>query len=863
MRNRVRMLVSLLVLTLLSLNAAMAKFPATEVPTFTVRAHVVSINGQDPAGKTFTFALGKSSAKVTGSEWTTGLAFTTTDADACLAPNNYPNCYLGGYPVVTGMSITGVIDTTTVEGEFALNGVTNAQPAKFTARLFGTSLGLLIWRDADKTPHVATMADYNQRYWAALKTTNLTDAERPKSFPIIDRFIGSDNDRRAWEEGLGSLSKAGFNALLMPGDALTRDMLLKVGIHRTSGAIYNPPGYAFDYPHSADSSPAGVEAWAKSLAKPYLDGGYLPRDMAAYAMSDEPGWYYPGQINALQGDPAAMQRFHDYLAMQGLTPKQLGAEKWEQVLPVSRGKVMDVDGKPAPIEARRLFYWTMRFFPWDSSRHFAVCTRALEQAFYPNMPVFTNFNFFSGRLYVPGPVANNDQKKNPDAAMGGHDWLEFGRMRGSTMLWTEDWFGDEAAPQWSFYCAKLRCAADKGGVQFGGYVIPRTAGSRDEGIIQKILTIIGSGGKGLDYFVFGPEYAFPGNCYSENVKVLPKMAEAHRMIGAAEDLLWPGKIPHPQVAILSPRSAEMWDDKNVPVPNNISDATNNYLNGGTVDYMAEVYDLYVALQHADIPADFVEEGDLSPAKLAGYKVLYVTEPNIPAEDQRGLLAWVKGGGVVVMVSGAGAADAYNDPSDMLAKGLGIGELPRERMDIGSLFNMKETAKGSYQTGAFTAFGPVGKLAAAPAGGVLASFADGLPAMVQRQVEKGAVVYFTFMPGLSYMRSSTGSKDKLPVGFSTVLRGMITYPAQLAKVTTPVTVNLPMVETPMLLSEKGAAVTILNWTGEKQTLTVQAHVPFTAKQVSSVKQGKLKFTQKGDTITCTLPAGAVDILMIHP
>ena len=29
--------------------------------------------------------------------------------------------------------------------------------------------------------------------------------------------------------------------------------------------------------------------------------------------------------------------------------------------------------------------------------------------------------------------------------------------------------------------------------------------------------------------MFGPEYNFPGNCYSENIKVLPKMAEAHGM----------------------------------------------------------------------------------------------------------------------------------------------------------------------------------------------------------------------------------------------------------------------------------------------------------------------------------------------
>ena len=48
------------------------------------------------------------------------------------------------------------------------------------------------------------------------------------------------------------------------------------------------------------------------------------------------------------------------------------------------------------------------------------------------------------------------------------------------------------------------------------------------------------------------------------------MAEGHRMIGVAEDLLWAGKKPRAQVAILSPRSAQMWDAPD----GGISDATN-------------------------------------------------------------------------------------------------------------------------------------------------------------------------------------------------------------------------------------------------------------------------------------------------
>jgi len=864
---RIWSMLTALILLVLFAEAALAKFPATEVPTFKIRAHVVNINGQDPAQKPFSFTLGKTKVDVKGTAWAEGLAFTVNDAEACLAPNNYPNMYMGGWPVVTGMSVNGVTDTTAIEGELILDEQP-AAPVKFTARLFGGRLGLLVWREADKSPHIATMAQYNQRYWAALKTVQVTDAQRPKHFPIIDRFIGGDNDRSDWETAISSLSKAGFSVLTLGADKTSRDMLLKVGLDKTAGGIYNPPGYVFDFTrgNNENTSPAGVEKWAKDIAQQFTNGGYPLKDVAAYAMSDEPGWYYPSSLTALQNDQPAMARFRDFLQAQGLKPQDVGAEKWDDVQPIGRSKVMDAaDGTPAPLAARRLFYWTMRFFAWDSSRHFAISTRALEEAFYPNIPIFTNFNFFSGRLYVPGPVANNGAKDSTDAAMGGHDWLEFGRMRGSTMLWTEDWFGDGQAPQWSFYSAKLRCAAQKGGVEFGGYVIPRTAGQRQDGIVQKILTVIGNGGKGLEYFVFGPEYNFPGNCYSENVKVLPQMAEAHAMIGTAEDVLWPGRVPQPEVAILSPRSAEMWDCKNVPIPNNIIyDATNTNLNARTVDYMAEVFNLYTALQHANIRADIVEEDDLSPARLAPYKVLYVTEPNIPAEFQQGLLEWVKGGGTLVMVSGAGAYDRYNDPCDILSKGIGIAEAPRERMIIANLAAVAEACKGTYQGAAFTIYGPCGTFLTPPAEGVIASCADGTPAVVQRAVGQGMVYHFTWMPGLSYVKSQTGNTNGLPSGFSTTIRDMITAPVKAAKVASQVTVNQPMIETPLLLSEKGAAVTLLNWTGtDQQKLTLYARVPFKAAAVTSVKQGRLKFTQTDGVVNCTLPLDEADIVMIKP
>ena len=63
----------------------------------------------------------------------------------------------------------------------------------------------------------------------------------------------------------------------------------------------------------------------------------------------------------------------------------LGAQTWETVRPAGRSTAKD-------LPSRRLFYWSMRFFPHDSARYFAECTRAMEAAFYPGLPLTSTGN---------------------------------------------------------------------------------------------------------------------------------------------------------------------------------------------------------------------------------------------------------------------------------------------------------------------------------------------------------------------------------------------------------------------------------------------------------------------------------------
>lgn len=664
--------------------------------------------------------------------------------------------------------------------------------------------------------------------------------------------------------------------MLLGGHSPVLSVVKQEGISGVAGAVYSPPGYAFEFPYlkydmwkgadaSSQSATQVLDEWATGLAKPYAGAGYALKNVALYHLADEPGWYYPKAIDDLIANPAAMKRFHDYLKAQHLRPSDFGAASWQVIRPIGVSQATNS-------QRRKLFYWTTQFFPWDSAKHFAASTQAMDRAFYPGIPDPVNWNFFSGRSYIPGPVAHNPAKTSPDAAMGGHDWFEFAKLHGSNMLWTEDWFGDERAYDWSFYAAKLGPAARGAGISWGGYVVPRKSGDAEQGLMQKVLSIFGNGGKAVEYFVFGPEYDFPGNCYSLHANlILPRMGTVAHMVAAAEDLLWLGRKPQAQVAILQPRSSEVWD------PNGIADATNTHFNSRTTDYMAETYDLYRGLQQQNIPADFVAEDALTPADLKGYKVLFVTEPDFPQEEIPGLMDWVRQGGILVSVSGALAADRYDAPMSTFQQVSGIVEMPRKRLMVpdASLLSPVDSLDDGW-----VVYGVRGSIREFK-GAVLAHFKDGTPAIVQNRLERGAFIHFAFLPGISAYAELSGKSSLVPTGilrdsmpgtspsrdgieniYSATALKWIAYPVQKAGAQPPVTVDQLDVETPLLLSSQGAAITLLNWRGKNvDRLEVAARVPFKVRTVESVTIGNLPFSRKGNSISFSMPLAGADIVML--
>ena len=843
------------------------------------------------------FRFGGSQAMVSlGTGWSAIGNFSA--ADAAAHRKQYPNVDMPAWwrvlvtkmtvlskpaPIGTNGSLTKLQCELTPHGGAAVT---------VAADLFGSSLGLMLAENtttATMPTPVMTMADFNtHRYEPAFAAVRVTTP--PKLFPVADRCIGGDADWNDWASCVRALSSLGLHGIETdPPNRFDRRILQQNGQDLTSGGIYSPPGAE---PDSGVSSNASyMTEWGTQQFAKYFAAGFNASEITTFALADEPGWYFPAEspehyIGNLStaASRAVQQEWIRFLQLNKITASDFG-QTGTPVPSVKRWQLPN-------IAAKRLFYWSARFGSWSSAQAFSRATAALERATRPGLPIYVNFNNFAGRGYVAGPVGHNRDATDPDAAMGSLDWFEFGRARGATLLWTEDWFGDSKAVQWGYYSARLRAAARLAptrDVVYGGYIVPRAGGQSPDGLLQKAAAIVGSGGKALKFYVFGPEYNFPGNCYSEdllgNPGLLRSMARATGMIGAAEPLLWPAERTRAQVGIIYPRSSFYWDDLSVADQRGYIDCTNTNMDSGP-DYQSEVHALYMAIAvNLNIPVDFLDEDQLTTAtELAPFKVLVLTEPDLPLAAGATLLAWVKAGGTLITVAGAGGRDRYDEPSPAFQTALlGYGaEALKPRASLTK--SLANTVNGSLANPlpscgncTFEAWGNVTRPASAALGTTtaLATFDTGQPAIVSNVVGTGRSVHFYFFPGLS---SRFGYRvAETAVTLQAVLAAVISAANVAPPVVTSAAPGNPNpdigagVETPHLVGPNGTVVTLLNWSGRQFNsttglLSLNVTLGFVPGKVISVEHGAIAATPvtgpAATTVALSLPLGSVDFLLFY-
>ena len=493
------------------------------------------------------------------------------------------------------------------------------------------------------------------------------------------------------------------------------------------------------------------------------------------------------------------------------------------------------------------------------------------------------------------------------------DWYEYARNRGSLMLWTEDWFPDSASFRWGYYASRLRNAVALGkdqDMEWSGYIVPRSSGSLKGGLLQRILGMVAGGAKAIDYFIFGPEYTFPINCYTENgqfARMVAEMAQGHNMIAEVEDVLWTARRQTAEIALLMPRSSELWDLWN---KSNTEASGQEFrccrtssMLAYAVDYNAEIFGLYTALAvDENIPVDIIDEDALSePPVLNQYKVVIATEPNIPADGLRGLLAWTSNGGTLVTVSGAAAFDEYDVavrpdpktgfiPPSQRQRWFLHGDSTSARPAGGCTFEFRpdmntsacEMINGSallpvptfpaisretptdspttYAAANFTAFAV--RESSSPLMQQmekLAIFDDGSAALAWRQLGKGSHLHFPWLPGISYAYSRAIGSGQNYSGFERGLGALLRNVSEMSSVCKPTMVSERRVEAPLLLSpdKQSAIVALLDWrcdaswcqtnsSTDQQAVSVRVRLPFSVAHIRSATHGKLAATDCSKT-----------------
>jgi hypothetical protein len=756
--------------------------------------------------ETFTWSWGTVPVTSTGTGWTPVTPF-VGQVDGAKWKRMYPNS--GGlwfaqhwsvqHITVTSTPPRSVNDTSLWNVECQLGGGNfmdtpsgrlvplTGEFVPLTGKLWGSDLGVLVINDIpwQKDVIVSTMLRYNQLKYGP-NFASAPAAQKPKHFPITDCYTGGDTDYNNAQWGLTQMDRIGFHGLCYSVDGPNRhtaEILKTLNQDLTVGAI--PQGTPFVEPGTGGTfNSSNMQTWADKAAAPYNAVGWNVSRVASIAIADEPGWYFPNAspdkfMNTSTSIYARRQKAEwlAYLQKQTplLTPMDFGESSWATVMP-SPQRWDWVANKTLPLTKKKLFYWTLKFSVHGSAVAFSRATTAMEQAFVPGVQVFSNFNNFHGRTYQPSGRAD-------DGALLGEDMFEFGRNRATTLLWTEDWFDDSMSGQWSYYMARFRSAARLApakDVEIGGYIVGRSSSGLE--VKMKALAQVAGGAKSLRYYTFGPEYNFPGNSYtdlpSEQLSsLLTGMANTHEMIAKAEDILWTARRSIAEVAILFPQSATYWDLLGVVAGGIIEDFTNHYLDDRTTDYLAEVWGLWQAMSlFKNIPVDFIDEaGLLEPETLKSFKVLFITEPDLPSAGAAALGAWVQAGGTLITVSNAGTSDQYHEPSDVLAKLSGMASKRNAPVE-GGLYHgerfywpsgfvppivkngtLDKTLCSNATLCKFAARGAAGDFVAVvdanmPSSGgtqVLGTYENGKPAIQSTVSGKGAYIHFAWLPGISF------------------------------------------------------------------------------------------------------------------
>lgn len=486
-------------------------------------------------------------------------------------------------------------------------------------------------------------------------------------------------------------------------------------------------------------------------------------NMRLFQLSDE-----PGEIN-VKPDQAA-EGFRAWLTKKGLEPTLFGKTAWSEVTP-HFGKPGGFPPKPG---AGELFYWSRKYKGMLTPEMFGLaCDAVAEHAPSKNVSSYVALSGHSLCFSDSLPLDMFELAKYPHMIPGISDWM----ATGGSWCW-------DTHQSVAFSVAPYNAGARRYGEDYGKAPISFPMMHCVWPSYFRAQTQIANQCKVISYYNYGPEYMVTEGFWSTSGFSREAVFRTNNRAALVDDILSPGQLRPSRVAVLYAMSTEYWRPR---------------------ETYRDKRAAFLALTHEYDQPDLVTEDQLADGALAHYDALFVLDPLVSGGAQKAIDAWVRKGGLLWADANALTANEYNQPSDLLDQLAGI------KRTFGKAGNTSiEPVEGEVT---FTKYNvnANGRPSAVVCEGarVRARYADKVDAWIEKDVEKGHVVYIGHRAGLAYSQLASRRADKAI--WPEHVRVAFTQPLRDAKIERDLTISLPMIMATPLSTEAGTVIPLYNMT----------------------------------------------------
>jgi len=744
--------------------------------------------------------------------------------------------------------------------EFANQANDSAVVKKFDVDYSPSTVHIVVPANLDSKENIARLRcdkDFANDYGKIADSYNWPKTGKaPVRFPF---FVAANLDPQTMDNGvmtreLKTLSYFGFNGI--GSDSL----------YEKSGFTHKNIGNVGWYTKGSYSAPdlEKIQKHADALYQSQIAAGINAQDISYAMVMDEPTGE---KLEKIAADQASIDGFRAWIKSMNLTPQDLLVNTWDEVKLVT-----DNDKSTFPA----LYYYSEKYRTIALGNFLAIQRKQLHDHWKSTFPVVANFS--DGAVYYANFYGQ------------GVDYFTLLHDTDQNAIWSEDWSNGAATYQDATYnVALMEAAARKNNQTLGHYLIAY-AGRKGYDIRLKAVSEAARGVKIFKSFAYGPVWATHEHSpWQKNTQIWGDQAAVIREIGAAEDELIPAKPQKAQVAILYSSASDVWNQQNLV-------------------YGFERMHTWLALTHAQIPVDIIHESEVADGFLSGYKVCYLSDPNITRAAATKLAAWAQAGGTLIMTAGAGEFDEYNRPLDTLNK-----LLPYQRNAVQILQGYR--ASGRYLTtlnpkdsvtegnthidvlGVKQTFANVNSRSGVPPLGapqIKSTFKDGSPAAIHSAAGKGFIICEGYLPAIDYMRKALIAKGDVtkmaaeisdnngipgpndvepltlneksynPWQYPADVRDVIIEPAKSANVEIPVKCSVPLVDVVYMIGGNNLLIPLANYTLQPiKDMTLEIAVDKPVRGVKSVYQGNIKFEKiDANKIRIHLPLKCTDFVTVE-